>query len=344
MINFPKIRQFKDSIREVRMKITYNGRDENDQPIYDSHAVAPTLEFVGTIKLHGTNASIVMPSGGEIRIQSRKRVISTLNDNHGFAKFCMKDVGIEFWNDQVKLLREKYEVPDDKTIVLYGEWCGGNIQGGVALAKLERMFVIFALRVGEEDETVWPDISGLEFDHPMIKNIRDFEHYNLDIDFSSPGLARNKMVEFTLAVEAECPVAKALGESGVGEGVVWFWITPGWEGSRFWFKVKGDKHSVSKVKTLAPIDVEKVASIDEFISNTVTEQRLLQGLEHLKEMNLELSRSSTGDFLRWVFNDIIEEESDTLEASFLSMKDIGKPVSTMARVWFFKHLDSDLEL
>jgi hypothetical protein len=344
MISYPKIRQFKDVIREVKARVTYRGRDENGMPIYDGTIPAPVLTFVGTVKLHGTNASVVLGPGDSIQMQSRKRRLTPDHDNHGFARFITEEVGLDYWRRQTDRLRAKYGLSVDDTIVVYGEWCGGNIQKGVALQDVERMFVIFSLRAEIESDTYWLDIAELDMNHSRIKNVYEFEHHYLDIDFSNPGIARNKMVEFTLAVEERCPVAYALGSDGTGEGVVWKPIDPDYQEGKFWFKVKGDKHSVTKVKTLAPIDVEKAASLEEFVGKVVTEQRLMQGVEHLREMGMELSRRSTGDYLRWVFKDIAEEEADALEASCLTLKDIGKPVSTTARIWFFKYLDSELGL
>jgi hypothetical protein len=71
---------------------------------------------------------------------------------------------------------------------------------------------------------------------------------------------------------------------------------------------------------------------------------LNQGLEYLDEMGLEFSRKSTGDYLRWVFNDILNEESDTLEASGLTKKDIGSPISRKAKVFYFNKLNESVGL
>jgi hypothetical protein len=65
-------------------------------------------------------------------------------------------------------------------------------------------------------------------------------------------------VEITMAVEAECPVGRFFGVlSGVGEGVVWKPVDPLYNEGRFWFKVKGEKHSVTMIKQrkeIAPSD------------------------------------------------------------------------------------------
>jgi CxxC motif-containing protein len=146
------------------------------------------------------------------------------------------------------------------------------------------------------------------------------------------------MGELCLAVENECPVGKHFGVSGIGEGLVFKPIDPAWNSSKFWFKVKGSKHSVSKVKTLAAIDVEKVQNIPDFIEKTVTENRLKQGVEVLQRNGVgAIEHKHIGDFIRWVYNDVIKEEKDTLLASGLEEKDLGGPVAKKAKEWLFKN-------
>jgi hypothetical protein len=79
--------------------------------------------------------------------------------------------------------------------------------------------------------------------------------------------------------------------------------------------------------------MDLVASIEEFIENTVTENRLNQALEHVT-----LDMKSTGDFIRWIYNDILTEEADVIEASGLDPKNIGKYVSDKAKKFFFERI------
>lgn len=346
-IGFPKIKQFKDCVHNVRHKARFQGLDEDGNPIYDHLAALPKLKFRGTVKLHGTNAAIVLHPDGSIVAQSRKRICTIENDNAGFAVF------VHGREEAVRDLFKNQVLPfvgdaSDKPVAVYGEWCGANIQGGVGLAELaSKRFVIFAVRVGVEDETQWMDMDdfGLLPSDPDndIYNILEFPFWDKLVDFENPGLARNEMVDITLSVEEECPVAKAFGvEKGTGEGVVWRCVEPGFKDSGFWFKVKGEKHSVSKVKTLAPVDPEKMKNAQEFVDSNVTENRCLQGIQVLQEMGAELSKRSTGIFLKWIVSDIMSEESDTLTASSLCAKDVSKPISEMARRWYFSYLEENL--
>jgi hypothetical protein len=173
----------------------------------------------------------------------------------------------------------------------------------------------------------------------MIYFISQFPSYELEIDFERPEEATEKLQEITLEVEKECPVAKHFGVSGIGEGVVWQ-STEDFS-STFWFKVKGEKHSVTKVKKLASVDVEKLNSVREFVEATVTENRLEQGLSVMKERGLEISRKTTGDYLRWVVSDILEEETDLLTKNGLCAKDVGGEISKKARVFWFEVCDNE---
>ena len=129
-----------------------------------------------------------------------------------------------------------------------------------------------------------------------------------------------------------------LGVEGIGEGIVWTPTDSEWSNSRYRFKTKGEKHSESKVTKLADVDVEKVATINELVSKVVEEGRLIQAWNWLKENNKEQTEKSTGDFIRWVNNDIAKEESDLIAASGLNAKDISGAVSTAARKWFFNKM------
>jgi hypothetical protein len=346
VIKFPSVDQFRNAIRNVKHNATFAGRDENGDPKFDGSRPIPTLKYRGTVKLHGTNAGIVfdIESRKVESYQSRERELTLTADNAGFMLYMQQaDVNIEleaFFEHILDVVERGADIEMLDKIVLFGEWCGGNIQKGVAITGLPKMFVYFGIKVVTKAEggNFWLNIenySNWQFPERHIYNILTFGKWELDIDFNHPELAQNKMIEITEAVEAECPAGKHFGESGIGEGVVWQPIVAGWYGSDFWFKVKGEKHSVSKVKTLAAVDVEAVASLQKFVDDTVTEARLEQGLQNLiNEQQKPFEMSSLGDFIRWVFNDIVKEESDTIVASQLDPKKLGGPVANKARPWY----------
>jgi hypothetical protein len=326
MKKFTEIEQFRNTIRSVKLHSDFRGLDESEAPIYRHDSPYPTLKFRGTCKIHGTNSSIVMYKDGHLEYQSRERVLSLQQDN---AKFMLTMSNID-----VRKLFEGIEFSDH--VALYGEWAGGNIQKGVAITGLPLMWVLFALKVDD----VYKDFSQyshIKMEEQRIYNIYQFENYEIDIDFNYPEIAQNKLVEITEAVEKECPVGKYFGKSGIGEGVVWESIT---DDSRYIFKVKGEKHSISKVKTVAAIDVEELQGLKDFVEYAVTENRMKQGIDKMIELGLPLNMKSTGEYLRWVYNDIIKEENDVIVKNQIDPKKIGSLISAKARIFWQKHLDS----
>jgi len=288
----------------------------------------PILEFQGTVKIHGTNAGVVLP---ENYAQSRNNVITIENDNAGFARFHNEKsfVFLDFYS----------QVNTDLPIVIYGEWAGKGIQCGVGISEIERSFFIFGVKVITGDDThYWlKDYPKLSSPENNIYDIRDFQTYSISVDFSNPQLSQNELCKITEFVEDCCPVAKAFGVNGVGEGVVWSHITD--NGNMFSFKVKGEKHSSSKVKVLAEVDTEKMNSISDFVAYSVTESRLNQAWNELFEQtNVEPDIKLIGSFIKWVSQDISKEEADVLTDNNLTMKDVGGILSKKAKQWFISKI------
>lgn len=322
MKKYPSIDQLRNVVKTVKVQHDYQGKDEKGEAVYQHLSNYPTLEFRGTIKLHGTNASIVKYSDGRKEYQSRERVLSLEQDNANFMMSMMgKDTDFLF-----------SDIEFNDYCAVYGEWCGGNIQKGVAINGLPKMFVIFGIKVDDE----WINLPEEKHDNENgIYNILQFPTYDVIIDFNNPELIQNKLIEDTLAVEEECPVGKYFGVSGIGEGIVYSCTT----NPDLKFKSKGEKHSVSKVKTLNAVDVEALAGIQEFVDNVVTDNRLNQGLGYLKEMGIEIDSKNTGEFLRWVVGDVVKEETDTIVANQFDMKKVKAAVVNKARVWFLNNLE-----
>lgn len=319
MKKYPSIEQLRSVVRAVRTNHDYKGKDENGEAVYNHTENYPILKFKGTVKLHGTNASVVRYKDGRTEYQSRERVLSLEQDNAGFMMFMMsKNVDFLFEN----IIFQDY-------IAVYGEWCGGNIQKGVALNGLDKMFVIFGIKVDDN----WIDLSNyLRKDNEnKIYNVLQFPTFDVKIDFNNPELIQNKLIEDTLAVEEECPVGKYFGVSGIGEGIVY-------SCDNYTFKSKGEKHSVSKVKTLNSVNVEVLGNVQEFVNNTVTENRLEQGLSYLNEMKIEITPKNTGEFLRWVVTDVLKEETDTIVENQFDMKQIKSAIVNKARMWFLNKI------
>lgn len=227
-ISFPSIEQFRNIVASVNRQHSFVGLDENGEAIYDHNKIKPTLKFKGTVKLHGTNAGVCQNNTDGIWFQSRENIITSQSDNAGFAFFgeSKKDVFAMLFS----MIAAKNDIAANDTISIYGEWCGGNIQKGVAITNLPKSFFIFGIKITPHTSTeeelkakpaFWVPSHYLKSPEHNIYNIEDFQTWEIDIDFNQPEMVQNKLSELTLAVEAECPVAKAFGFSGVGEGIVW---------------------------------------------------------------------------------------------------------------------------
>lgn len=335
MSKFTSIDQFRSVVRNVQHHAQFQGLDDEGNPVMDRTAALPVVKATGTVKMHGTNAGVTLDENGELEVWSRTRKISVDRDNYGFASFVKTN---EDW------FKNLFQLCGGIEVTIYGEWCGASIQKGVAISDLEKMFVVFAVKVGSGESTRWVDLdSAPPMNQPdrRIYSIYDFPTYEIKIDFNNPGEAQNEMVAITAAVEAECPVAKHFGVSGIGEGVVWKLYGEEYNSSGYWWKVKGEKHSVSKVKKMVAVDTEKMASAQAFAETYAVENRFLQGIEHMKLEGAVMEPKSTGFFLKWVFSDILKEEHDTLASSGLEPKDVQKIISTIARKWYFTFLDSE---
>jgi len=325
MIKFQHINQFRDLIKDVRSNAEYNG-----QPF-------PVLKFIGTVKTHGTNFSVVRNPDGNITFQTREREITIEYDNAGSCMFGERNIA--FLAQTFDNVIEKYPEYADKPIVIFSEFIGKGIQKGVAVSQLEKMMIVFNITIidGEEKiELVKEDIESLVCRNDVIYTVYDFRTYHIYIDFKNIELAQNQLVEWTVEVENECPVGKHFGISGIGEGIV---ISS--EDFRYRCKIKGEKHQNSKVKTLKEIaacDIERMNSIDEFVDNVLTTNRMEQGLAKLGEMGLIIDVKNTGAYMKWVINDCLREEKDVIIASGFEVKEISPKLSAKAKKFWFEVL------
>lgn len=319
-LSFPSIEQFRTVVKTVRDTCSYHGWN------------LPVLRFKGTPKLHGTNASVVLNTkNNELYAQSRSNVLSLEKDNAGFCQFF--ETNLDFFKNWLNGISKQ----GFQYVSIYGEWCGGSIQKGVALNDLEKMFVVFAIRYSNFDEensihSVWDfDEIVVPFNNLRIYSINEFSSYNIIIDFNVPENSQNQLIEYTNDVEEECPIGKYFGVSGIGEGIVWH---SKFNNRHLLFKVKGERHSSSKVRKLAAVDVEIIKNTKELVESIVSENRLNQGVQVLTEQGIEITNKATKDFIDWVRKDVLKEEKDTILASGLDFSKILAAVSSKAGQWF----------
>lgn len=337
-IKYPSTNQFRNVCQHMihSCQSVYN-EAENRWDV-DRNKPLPTVRFAGTVKVHGTNGSMVKYADGRIYFQSKSRILDITHDNMGFFE-AMSTVDVNQLFDQfIQQYVGLHGVEPDYPIEIAGEWAGDGIQKGVSVSQVPKFFAIFAIRTGEQvsDDgklVGWHNIThyaDIELPDDRIFNICRFGVEYIYINFENPKASTHALEASTLAVEQECPVGKYFGVSGIGEGKVWSPVDSVYMGSpSSWFKCKGTKHSVSKVTTLVSVDPETIHNINEFVEYAATANRLEQGVG---EIGLDMKL--VGKYLGWVNSDIFKEEADTLKANGLTMKDVGRKISDRARTYY----------
>lgn len=345
---YPSIEQFRHVVSAVERQSKYVLDEATGEHVYDISLLSPVLTFTGTVKVHGTNAGVYFTKDGTKNAQKRSSA-TALGDHFGFpAWLAQEEVSYAFDGLRAELINEYSNELTGNDFVIYGEWCGGNIQKNVAITNLRKMFIIFGVKVINDD----PDgvnsylntnnYTSLSSKCNDIYDVKEFGTYSVTIDFGNPKLMTNIISDMTIAVETECPVGKYFGrvlgtDNTVGEGIVWTHFQN--DGTTLKFKVKGEKHSSFKVKTLAPVDIERLNSITEFVEYAVTTSRLEQAASEVLDVlgdGYEYDRTKLGPFIKWITSDVIKEESDTMAKNDLTMKDVGSFMSKACKEWFFK--------
>lgn len=337
-IKYPSTSQFRQTVRSLHDRLTFDGIDR-DGNVLRKEPITWVYKYLGTVKLHGTNGSIVYLEDGQVIYQSKANVLSLDHDNHGFMARNMH-INHDYILSYVKSLCKDMEIPFEYPIEIAGEWAGRGIQKGVAIAEVDPFFAVFRIAVGKDDRT------GMKWLSPsVLKNfvsqkdmrvysILDFGHWEMDIDFSKPEFIINDLVKITEGVEKCCPAGAKFGVEGIGEGVVWSPVDPLLaKDSGLWFKVKGEKHSVTKTKTLVTVDPILLESIEKFVDYSVTENRLLQGRA---EVGADIKK--VGEFIGWVTKDVMKEEGDVMAQNGLIAKDVGKYIATKSRNWYMQNI------
>ena len=311
-IKYPKIYQFKDIVKDFN-----KNRLDIPNPV----------TFTGTVKLHGTNASFQYDvATNTVYAGKRNGLILTEQDNHyNFSEYLNINLGdiLEVFN----LLSIEY--PEYNHIAIFGEYAGGNIQSGVGICKEPKRFYPFEL-IGKHKNTkklhTFSTEKLIQFVDYLFPVLQTFPTYEITIDFNNPNEVVNQLTSITEQVENLCPVAAYYGHEGIGEGVVWSYTNPDTlETTRF--KVKGTKHSTTKVKTLVSVDIQIVESINAFVEYAVTENRVRQAMLETNSCTLQ----DIGNVIKWIGQDVKSEEKNTLEENNLKWKQVSKSVTNKCK-------------
>lgn len=346
VIKYPSTGQFRNVVKSILERNSFVGLDDNGKAIYDPSIKKPVLTAKGTVKLHGTNAGVSYNNEHGMYAQSKEQIITIEKDNAAFAFHAHSNE--DFYVRSLKAFAEEHNVDlDVNTITVYGEWAGTGIQKGMGITNEPKSLFVFGVKISkpgdEEFKSYW--INAEDFPRnpdANIYNIYDFQTYEMEIDFSRPDIAQNKMIEIMLEVERECPVAREFSHIGIGEGNVW---TVEFKGEVYRFKVKGEKHAgKSKVKTLKVVDSEKLNKIHELVNKVTPAWRLDQMVTESCDLNNggQIDRKNLGDYIRMVIKDVMKEEMDLIAEAGLEPKDINKYISQVAKDYFFEREREDL--
>ena len=336
MIKFSKI----GAVYNVAKYIAHVNSSEEVPKDYE---IRTPVRYVGTVKLHGTNSGVLCREDGTLVPQSRRQVISVKNDNMGFAKFVASH------EEEIRKLaagvRLFLHVEGD--IVIYGEWIGPGIQSKVAICGLPtKQWVVFSARKAEEHGE-YLNLANLPAAFEgggQIFSVYDTPTWEVTIDYSDED-SKNKAVEYinekTQEVGKRCPWAAKFGVEGIGEGIVWMPQDEHWGNTDLMFKSKTEDHKVkSKSPNKVSMDPEVLKSVTDFVDYSVTENRLRQGLDVMRELGHSLEMKSTKHFLGWLGNDVRTECKDELEASGLEWKQVSKKVNDKALAFWKEAVQS----
>jgi hypothetical protein len=238
------------------------------------------------------------------------------------------------------------EIEDEHPLIVAGEWIGPGIQKGVAISELpKRLLVIISISINGRWQ---PDEDYADISHPEV----GIHHVSRGGIFRhSIPMATSEEMETALAtlqpladaVEKECPFAKTFGLVGQGEGIV-FKSTLGTlgEDAKFWLKVKGPITRggglyLPKLKKEGP-GLEQMELAKTFAQLTVTEPRLEQGLDYLRETGVERSKRGVSTFLSWLNEDIEIEEKREIEQLGVDKRLLKQQVVAIGRTWYFRLL------
>lgn len=321
---FPSILQFREVIKEYRKA-----------------GLTGIVSLIGHPKLHGSNASVLFPEPGVVLAQGKEGVwTEEVKDNYGFYEWVKENESYllavaNYLLEKQPLLRYPFEIT--------GEWAGGNVAPRSSVEGMEKFWAVFGLANISINEF---GNGKLEFIQPPIDiqnrlirmiYIPGIVSYRIELDMDAPEMAQAGLAQITTTVEENCPIANyMLGlddnvegkPAGRGEGVVWHPVDN--LDRHLWFKVKGKKHSVSKIRELAALTPEQVASMGEFVDYAVTENRMEQAVRETGP----IVKENMGKFLKWLQADIQKEETDTMEANGLDFKDLKQRIADKAIGWY----------
>ncbi|KAJ7127014.1 hypothetical protein C8R44DRAFT_874108 [Mycena epipterygia] len=309
--------------------------------------------FLGTVKLHGTNATVVFQNGRKAhpQIQSRSWVIeSAQKDNLGtFA--LLSAAPLSSLVDQILAVRDQGSHFEE--IYICGEVAGRGVQKGVAIVSLQRFFAIFNIRIDGH----WVDMrryKSCSLPEHRIYNVAQYKTFEVDIDFrESTTAVLELMYKYTAEVYEACPFGAAFvddaGEqiTGPGEGIVWTMVGSPFMDREFddtvlWnFKTKGDKFNATIRDPTRAVNQAVASAVAQFADYALAERRFEQGIEYLEGEQARQGKpidgydvKLTGAFINWVSQDAMKEEKNEMDRLGVPEREARRELGFRAKQWY----------
>lgn len=295
-----------------------------------------TVVYRAKVKLHGSNSAVRVFKDGRVFAQSRTQIISTTNDNAGFAKWVAANE--DQWSG--------IDTGGADEIIIFGEWCGPGVQKGVAVNQIpNKVFAVFAIQTMPDQQLIVnPDIISSLIG--TLDNVYILPWHGSELQVYWPGSDESLQAPIDQCNAAVAEVEKCdpwvkenFGIEGLGEGLVYYPVSHiGLENFKnLCFKAKGEKHKVVASKNSAQANPEKAEGVDAFAALVLTEARLEQGVRAIANGELLYDIKNVGKFIGWVSQDVSKETVDELQASGLEWKQVSRTIDNKARTWYLNN-------
>lgn len=307
------------------------------------------IPLVGTVKLHGTHADILIEGDNRIVFQSRNVVGLDVNkDNAGFAT-CMsskikallslRDLYLTRWQQ----LNPSMPMDPTPTVLIAGEWIGKGVQSGVAICNLSKRFVIVSVNINGQWQK---DIDYSDFALPTldIYNVSRAGHLNATLYPEEPQRTIDELQELAEQVAKHCPFAMTFGLQGEGEGLVWKPALSIYNGSPdLWFKTKGGrfKPTFARPPWQSSENAEHYREAAAAVARLwCSDQRMEQGLEYLDEKGITRNMKGLTQYLKWIQNDIMVEEKSYIAEHKVDVSSLRIEIAKVTKPWYTDRLES----
>jgi hypothetical protein len=305
------------------------------------------IPIIGTVKLHGTHADILIHSDNTITFQSRNLTnLSIDKDNQGFAAAMsskttalleLRDLYLARWKE----LNPTSALNPSAPVIIAGEWIGTKIQKDVAIAQLSRRFVIVSVNINStwQKDQNYTDIS---LPHHDIYNISRAGVYHATLYLEDIKRTAEEVERLAEEVAARCPFAATFGINGDGEGIVWKLVPEEYNANpALWFKSKAGKFKPNFFRPPKKRNTtveEKRDNAAEMAAVWCSEQRMEQGCDMLREKDIERDLTGLGEWLKWVQEDVLVEERGQIKRTGVDEKELKIEVGKIGRMWYLEKL------